>query len=210
PVIWIGAVAALLGDITVAPPLKYYSVGFYTQYPVSRGSVHITDAEDANAAHDFDAGFLTDEREADVATLVWGYKKSREFARRMPAFRGEYKPANPQFAAGSAAECMGAAKGPVPTDAPDIVYSEEDEKEVERYVRNFVQTAWHSLGTCAMMPREKNGVVDSKLNVYGTRNLKVCDLSIAPANVGANTYSTALTIGEKSALIIAEELGIKL
>ncbi|KAL1738106.1 glucose-methanol-choline oxidoreductase [Schizophyllum fasciatum] len=61
-----------------------------------------------------------------------------------------------------------------------------------------------------MMPREKNGVVDSKLNVYGTRNLKICDLSIAPANVGANTYSTALTIGEKSALIIAEELGIKL
>lgn len=79
-----------------------------------------------------------------------------------------------------------------------------------------------------MMPRDKRGVVDSKLNVYGTKNLKVCDvssfiarirrhetkwhlqLSIAPANVGANTYSTALTIGEKSALIIAEELGIKL
>ncbi|KAI5836369.1 alcohol oxidase-like protein [Schizophyllum commune Tattone D] len=210
PVIWIGAVAAFLGDITVAPARKYYSVGFYTQYPVSRGSVHITDKEDANAVHDFDAGFLTDAREADVATLVWGYKKSRELARRMPVFRGEYLPANPQFKAGSAAECKGETSGPAALDTKDIEYTAEDQKEVERYVRNFVQTAWHSLGTCAMMPREKRGVVDSKLNVYGTKNLKVCDLSIAPANVGANTYSTALTIGEKSALIIAEELGIKL
>ena len=80
-----------------------------------------------------------------------------------------------------------------------------------------------------MKPRERGGVVDSKLNVYGTQNLKVAgtlsicsrkiknvksmllliDLSIAPANVGANTYNTAIGIGEKAAVIIAEELGIK-
>lgn len=35
------------------------------------------------------------------------------------------------------------------------------------------------------------------------------DCSIAPANVGANTYNTALAIGEKAAVIIAEDLGIK-
>jgi len=35
------------------------------------------------------------------------------------------------------------------------------------------------------------------------------DLSICPGNVGANTYSTALLIGEKAAVIIAEELGIE-
>lgn len=35
------------------------------------------------------------------------------------------------------------------------------------------------------------------------------DLSIIPANVGCNTYSVALTIGEKAAMIIAEDLGIK-
>jgi alcohol oxidase len=60
-----------------------------------------------------------------------------------------------------------------------------------------------------MKPRSDNGVVDSKLNVYGTQNLKVAgrlsflrflsplshsvllDLSIAPENVGGNTYNTA-------------------
>jgi hypothetical protein len=40
------------------------------------------------------------------------------------------------------------------------------------------------------------------LNVYGTRRLKVADLSMVPENVGANTNNTALAIGEKAAIII--------
>jgi alcohol oxidase len=60
-----------------------------------------------------------------------------------------------------------------------------------------------------MKPRQRGGVLDPRLNVYGVRGLKVADLSVGPANVGSNTYSTALVIGEKAAVIIAEELGIK-
>jgi alcohol oxidase len=37
--------------------------------------------------------------------------------------------------------------------------------------------------------------------------LKVADLSICPDNVGCNTYSTALLIGEKCAVLTAEDLG---
>lgn len=69
---------------------------------------------------------------------------------------------------------------------------------------------WHSLGTSSMQPLSKGGVVDAKLNVYGTKGLKVADLSIAPHNVGANTYNTALSIGEKAAVLIAKELDLKL
>jgi len=58
------------------------------------------------------------------------------------------------------------------------------------------------------MPREQGGVVDSRLNVYGVQGLKVADLSIAPSNVNANTYSTTLAIAEKAAIIIAQDLGI--
>lgn len=60
-----------------------------------------------------------------------------------------------------------------------------------------------------MKPREQSGVVDARLNVFGVQNLKVADASIAPLNVGANTANTALIIGEKAAIIIAEELGIQ-
>jgi len=59
-----------------------------------------------------------------------------------------------------------------------------------------------------MKPRDQSGVVDSKLNVYGVQGLKIADLSICPDNVGSNTYSTAVTVGEKAAVIIADELGI--
>jgi alcohol oxidase len=59
-----------------------------------------------------------------------------------------------------------------------------------------------------MKPRDQGGVVDLRLNVYGAKNLKVADMSIAPLNVGASTYNTAIIIGEKAAIIIAEELGI--
>ena len=71
-----------------------------------------------------------------------------------------------------------------------------------------------------MKRKDQGGVVDKDLNVYGTRQLKIVgtslsklgltssDLSICPSNVGANTYSTALMIGEKAATIIATELGI--
>ncbi|TFK74184.1 alcohol oxidase [Pluteus cervinus] len=206
PVIWLGPFSCYIGDPSTAPIRKYYTIGYYTQYPVSRGSVHISSKDDPHAPHDFDPGFLTDP--ADVATLQWGYKKSRELARRMGVYRGEYLPGHPKFAARSPALCSDDAVGPVPIDTPDIQYTEEDEEVIETYNRNFVQTAWHSLGTCAMKPRGAGGVVDSRLNVYGVEGLKVADISIAPQNVGANTYSTALVIGEKAAVIIAEELGI--
>jgi len=60
-----------------------------------------------------------------------------------------------------------------------------------------------------MRPSERGGVVDPRLNVYGVQGLKIADLSICPSNVAANTYSTALVIGEKAAVIIAEDFGIK-
>lgn len=80
-----------------------------------------------------------------------------------------------------------------------------------------------------MKARDQGGVVDERLNVYGVQNLKIAgnnptlffcflertlihlfssDCSISPGNVGANTYNTAIAIGEKAAVIIAEDLGI--
>ncbi|KAI9453452.1 alcohol oxidase-like protein [Lactarius psammicola] len=207
PVLWMGISSAFVGDPTMVPPRKYYTLGFYTQYPLARGHVHITHADDVSAPTDFVPNFF--ESKADVRPLTWGYKFLREIARRMPHFRGEPPVLHPAFAPGGPASVVAHAEGPVPFDAPRIVYSEEDEGALEEFARAQVGTCWHSLGTCAMKPREQGGVVDPKLNVYGVRGLKVADLSVPPGNVSANTYGTALVIGEKAAVIIAEELGIK-
>ncbi|KAK4211453.1 GMC oxidoreductase-domain-containing protein [Rhypophila decipiens] len=88
----------------------------------------------------------------------------------------------------------------------NLVYSKEDDEAIEEWLRKTVATTWHSLGTCKMAPREKKGVVDDKLNVYGTRGLKIVDLSIVPENVGGNTCNTAMMIGERGADIIAKEV----
>jgi len=41
--------------------------------------------------------------------------------------------------------------------------------------------------TLSMLPREKGGAVDSSLKVYGTKNVRVADLSVVPLQVGVHT-----------------------
>jgi alcohol oxidase len=187
-------------------PRNYLVAFYYTLYPASTGSVHIKLDENGQEGINFNAGYLDDP--SDIVPLNFGYKKMREIFRRMPSYRGEVPIGHPCFPEGSAAVC-GETTGPVDLNVPDIIYTAEDDEAIDRYHRDRVQTTWHSLGTCAMKPRADQGVVDARLNVYGVTNLKVADMSIAPKNVGTNTYSTALLIGEKAAMIIADELGIE-
>lgn len=201
---------AIFAGITLPnglPEGDYFSTLALTAYPFSKGSVHIrsTDPQDPPV---FIPGFLS--HPADVSTLMWQYKWTRERARRLPAYRGELVPTHPKFSPNSDAACSTQHTGPVQIDAPDIAYTAEDDKILETWVRQTTQTTWHSLGTCAMKAVDKGGVVDSHLNVYGIRGLKIADLSIPPGNVGSNTASVAMAIGEKAAVIIANELGISL
>lgn len=66
------------------------------------------------------------------------------------------------------------------------------------YVKdNVVQSLMHPCCTAAMLPREKGGVVDSSLSVYGIAGLRVADCSIIPTLPAAHTTTTAYAIGEK-------------
>ncbi|KAL1950095.1 hypothetical protein VTO73DRAFT_5217 [Trametes versicolor] len=209
PVLWIATLSVLTGDRPESATIggKYWSVGWYLEHPTSIGFVHITSANDVEATSDFHPGFL--DSPEDMALHKWGYKRTREYARRLPSYRGEVEGRHPVFHPSSKA-AVGARDGPVPVLSPDLEYSAEDDRVLEDYIRQVVATTWHSIGTCAMKKREDGGVVDSRLNVYGVENLKVADLSICPGNVAANTYSTAVLIGEKAAVIVAQELGISM
>lgn len=195
-------------------PGQYYSVSTFTVYPYSRGHVHIKSATDPGGPIDFATDFLSSP--LDVQKHVWVYKKQREIARRMPSmYRGEVPGTHPPFAAGSAAAlitteeeaaaALAAGNGVI----DNIVYTPADDAVIAQWVRDKVGTTWHSLGTCAMAPLDRGGVVDARLGVHGLQNLKCADLSIAPENVAANTANTAMAIGEKAADIFIRELGLQ-
>lgn len=75
--------------------------------------------------------------------MRWAYKRSRELARRLPSFRGEFAPGHPEFAVNSAAALTTA---PAPISAPDITYSAEDDIAIDTFSKKAVATAWHSVG----------------------------------------------------------------
>jgi choline dehydrogenase-like flavoprotein len=83
-----------------------------------------------------------------------------------------------------------------------LVQTDEDWRE---YVRNTTLTIFHPMGTAAMLPRKDDGVVDSKLTVYGTANLKVVDASIIPVGISAHPQTAVYGIAERAAEIIIAE-----
>lgn len=232
PVMFGSIVSAAYADHSLLPPGKYMTMFQYLEYPASRGKIHIT-SPSPYVEPFFDSGFMNNK--ADFAPIRWSYKKTREVARRMDAFRGELTSHHPHFHPASPAAArdidIKTAKQLMPNgftvgihmgtwhkpgeayDASkvhdEIKYTKEDDEAIDNWIADHVETTWHSLGTCAMKPRSEGGVVDHRLNVYGTQNLKCVDLSICPDNLGTNTYSSALLVGEKGADLICEDLGIK-
>ena len=77
-----------------------------------------------------------------------------------------------------------------------------DLESARKYLRENAVTTYHSCGTAAMLPREKGGVVDQDLVVYGTRNLRVVDASIFPVIPQANPMSTVYAVAERAADLI--------
>jgi choline dehydrogenase-like flavoprotein len=58
-----------------------------------------------------------------------------------------------------------------------------------------------------MMREELGGVVDAKLRVYGTANVRVCDASVLAIIPRGNILSAVYAFAEKAADIIARDLG---
>jgi alcohol oxidase len=121
------------------------------EYPLAHGYTHITHADDVSAPTDFVPGYFESSVSlspiqlshkqffftsvADVRPLMWGYKRLREIARRMPHYRGEPPMLHPTFAPDGPAAVVADADGPIPFDTPRIVYSEEDDRALEEFAR---------------------------------------------------------------------------
>ena len=72
-----------------------------------------------------------------------------------------------------------------------------DEDALNQIINNGIRTEFHPSGTCAMLPLEMGGVVDSSLRVYGTQNLRVVDASIFPLIPAAHLQAVVYGVAEK-------------
>ncbi|KFZ25497.1 hypothetical protein V502_00021 [Pseudogymnoascus sp. VKM F-4520 (FW-2644)] len=207
PMTIIAVSSGFLGDHSLVTPGQYLTLATITAYPYSRGHIHATGKYTSDPP-DFDAGIFN--HNADIAMMLWAYKKQREVARRMKHYAGPVAIRHPVFPEHSNANVAiadrGIGRGLPQVEIKDIEYTKEDDYCIVQFLKENVGTSWHSLGTCPMKPLSEGGVVDELLDVYGVTSLKIADLSIVPKMVGANTYSTALLVGEKAADIIINDI----
>ena len=77
----------------------------------------------------------------------------------------------------------------------------QSDDELREFVRSH---AWghHASCSCAIGPREQNGVLDSAFRVHGTQGLRVVDASVFPRIPGFFIASAIYMIGEKAADVI--------
>ena len=83
--------------------------------------------------------------------------------------------------------------------APGVDVQSDD--EIDAFVRDTVQSAYHPCGTCAMGTHE-GAVVDPQTKVHGIEGLRVVDSSIMPRITTGNLNAPTIMIAEKAADMI--------
>lgn len=160
-------------------PENFASLGCAQSHPLSRGSTHIASA-DGDAAPEIDPRYFSHPLDLEI------------FSRHVRALDVELRHAEamaPFF------------KAEGKRNHPDSFHVDELEG-AKKYVLDTATSAYHSCGSAAMLPKEKGGVVDSKLVVHGTQNLRIVDASIFPLIPRGNILSSVYAVAEKAADII--------
>ncbi|CAG8974183.1 hypothetical protein HYALB_00007346 [Hymenoscyphus albidus] len=75
-------------------------------------------------------------------------------------------------------------------------------EEAKAYAKTSSISMWHPTSTCSMLPKKMGGVVDKKLLVYETTNLRIVDASVFPLVSRGNTQATVYAVAERAADII--------
>lgn len=165
-------------DLTHFPELQMLAgsteilgVMVVVQRPDSRGRITLQSA-DPQEPPSIELNFLDDERQVDV--LVDGVRTAWRLAQH-PGIR---------------------SLGQEFVVLRDAMIDDDD--LVRQYVKSSLDSAYHPVGTARMGPvSNPEAVVDERGAVHGIDSLYVCDASIMPSIVRANTNLTSIMIGER-------------
>jgi choline dehydrogenase-like flavoprotein len=168
------------------PSSPLYGKGFFTliaavMHPLNLGTVHIS-SSNISIPPTLNPNYFSNEY--DIQSAISAAKYIRKIANTAPVsdlWVAEYEPG---------------------VEAVPITDGEEKWRD---FVLNSTLSIYHPVGTCAMLPLSKGGVVDKALKVYGTKNLRVVDASVMPVLISGHIQTAVYGIAERAADIVVEE-----
>lgn len=81
-------------------------------------------------------------------------------------------------------------------------------EETTKIMKTSCMSFQHPCGTCAMLPRDQGGVVDTRVRVYGVKGLRVCDASVFPLIPRGTLMCTVYAVAERVADLVKEDFGV--
>lgn len=162
---------------------NFITLGVMLSLPLSRGSVHIT-SRDSRDKPAIDPQYLS--HPLDMEVLARHVRYLEVIAASDP-FRSLLKEHGRRVESDSHLNDLDMAKA---------------------FLRTYAFSMWHPTSTCSMMPRDKGGVVDGNLRVYGTENVRVVDASVFPLIPRANCQSTVYAVAERASDLIKVNNGL--
>lgn len=147
------------------------------QHPLSKGNVHIS-SRNISDKPIINPNYLSHPYDLQAAANL--AKFLRKIATSSPmnqVWTQEYEPGN-------------------------AVQTDEDWK---KYALANTLSIYHPVGSAAMLPRKSGGVVNNRLEVYGTKHLRVVDASVIPLLPSAHIQTLVYGIAERAAEMIIEK-----
>ena len=168
------APASLYDNGLREPAGRMVTTGATLVHVASRGRLRLATADPLRRP-EIDPGYFDDP--ADLDAMLAGCRALLEIAGQAPMSRLRGRPFLP--AAG---------------------HTSSDE-QLLGHIRQWAQTLYHPVGTCAMGSGE-TAVVDPQLRVHGIEGLRVVDASVMPTVPRGNTNAPTIMIAEKAADLI--------